>query len=74
MRRYAVRELPLRHCANDQEYDFDYDDDEDDTMDDGEGDVENQYYKAKCESPHLLENEIKQRRQTWILAASETSC
>lgn len=33
--------------TDDQEYDFDYDDDDDDAMEDGEGDVENQYYKAK---------------------------
>jgi hypothetical protein len=35
-----------------QEYDFDYDDDDDAGMDDDLGDVENQYYKAKC-SPTL---------------------
>jgi hypothetical protein len=32
-----------------QEYDFDYDDDDDAGMEDDAGDVENQYYKAKCE-------------------------
>jgi len=31
-----------------QEYDFDYDDDDDAEMDDAGGDIENQYYKAKC--------------------------
>jgi hypothetical protein len=31
-----------------QEYDFDYDDDDDADMDDAGGDIENQYYKAKC--------------------------
>lgn len=34
-----------------QEYDFDYDDDDDADMDDAGGDIENQYYKAKCMSP-----------------------
>jgi len=49
MRRYF-------HCLittsklNTQEYDFDYDDDDDADMDDAGGDIENQYYKAKCES------------------------
>jgi hypothetical protein len=33
-----------------QEYDFDYDDDDDAAMEDEAGDVENQYYKAKCMS------------------------
>jgi hypothetical protein len=33
---------------NRQEYDFDYDDDDDADMDDAGGDIENQYYKAKC--------------------------
>ena len=31
-----------------QEYDFDYDDDDEAGMADETGDVENQYYKAKC--------------------------
>jgi hypothetical protein len=35
---------------NRQEYDFDYDDDDDADMDDAGGDIENQYYKAKCMS------------------------
>jgi hypothetical protein len=48
-RRCESESMPLGYFADDQEYDFDYDDDEDDAMDDGEGDVENQYYKAKCE-------------------------
>jgi len=33
-----------------QVYDFDYDDDDDAEMDDAGGDIENQYYKAKCQS------------------------
>lgn len=37
-----------------QEYDFDYDDDDDADMDDAGGDIENQYYKAKCMSPSWL--------------------
>jgi COP9 signalosome complex subunit 2 len=37
-----------------QEYDFDYDDDDDAGMEDDAGDVENQYYKAKCEPNPLL--------------------
>jgi hypothetical protein len=45
MRRYApqtqIKLIP-------QEYDFDYDDDDDADMDDEGGDIENQYYKAKC--------------------------
>ena len=41
-----------------QEYDFDYDDDDDDAMEDEAGDVENQYYKAKCGSPPGIRNTI----------------
>lgn len=49
MRRCERFTWQMWQSADNQEYDFDYDDDEDDAMDDGEGDVENQYYKAKCE-------------------------
>ena len=51
MRRCERFTWQIWQSADNQEYDFDYDDDDDDAMEDEAGDVENQYYKAKCESP-----------------------
>jgi hypothetical protein len=50
MRRY-FHPLITTSKLNRQEYDFDYDDDDDADMDDAGGDIENQYYKAKCTFP-----------------------
>jgi len=50
MKRY-FHSLITTSKLNRQEYDFDYDDDDDADMDDAGGDIENQYYKAKCTSP-----------------------
>ena len=49
MKRY-FHSLITTSKLNRQEYDFDYDDDDDADMDDAGGDIENQYYKAKCTS------------------------
>ena len=50
MRRYFHSFITISKL-NRQEYDFDYDDDDDADMDDAGGDIENQYYKAKCMFP-----------------------
>jgi hypothetical protein len=50
MRRYFHSFITISKL-NRQEYDFDYDDDDDADMDDAGGDIENQYYKAKCMIP-----------------------
>nr|ODN79186.1 COP9 signalosome complex subunit 2 [Cryptococcus depauperatus CBS 7841] len=42
-------EFMMDDAADDEEYDFDYDDEDDSGIQDDIGDVENQYYKAKCE-------------------------
>lgn len=55
-----------------QEYDFDYDDDDDDMGDDG-GDVENQYYKAKCELRGVGEGSPQPSRRTTLMARSRPS-
>ena len=56
MMRYLCRHswvLVLLTCDTRQEYDFDYDDDDEAGMADETGDVENQYYKAKCKACSL---------------------
>ncbi|KAK4687770.1 COP9 signalosome complex subunit 2, partial [Tremellales sp. Uapishka_1] len=47
-------EFMMEDGADDEDYGFDYEDDDDEAdMEDETGDVENQYYKAKCEVSDL---------------------